>query len=291
MPSLPTQATTTSPALRRLMREIDEISTLPHVLDRATQVAADPNVEAADLKQILESDPALSARVLQYVKSSDCPVRDQITNLPQTIAYLGTKQIRDLAMTAGVSDRFRTDLMIGTYQRSQLWEHSVAVGFCSRMIAKRRKLANPEDIFLAGLLHDLGIILEDQYRHDAFAKVIGSLQEEHSLAERERDVLGFDHMALGERVGLRWGFPDAVVAAIRYHHMSVRYRGDHIDTVRCVEVANLICTLRGIPSVGVKLVKFSRPAFAGLSLAREDVAGLIEELDEELTAHSDLTHA
>ncbi|HUT87947.1 MAG TPA: HDOD domain-containing protein [Thermoguttaceae bacterium] len=291
MPSLPTQATTTSPALRRLVREIDDISTLPHVADRATQAAADPNVEAADLRQLLESDPALSARVLRYVKSSDCPVRDQITNLQQAVFYLGTKQIRDLAMTAGVSDRFRTDLMIGTYQRSQLWQHSVAVGVCSRMIAKRRKLADPEDVFLAGLLHDVGIILEDQYRHDAFFEVIRSLQEDLTLTEAERNHLGFDHTALGERVGQRWEFPDAVIAAIRYHHVSVGYRGDHIDTVRCVEVANLICTLRGIPSVGVKLVKFSRTAFAGLSLAREDVAGLIEELDEELTGHSDLTHA
>jgi len=290
MLSRPTQATPTSPALRRLMRQIDEISVLPCAADRVCQVAADPSVEAADLKRLLDSDPALSARVLRHAKSPECPVRDRITNLQQAVSYLGTRQICDVAMTAPVSDVFRGDETVGPYRRSQLWEHSVAVGVCARMIARRRRLPNPEDVFLAGLLHDVGIILEDQYRHDAFAEVVGSLQEGHSLAERERDVLGFDHMALGERVGLRWEFPDAVVAAIRYHHMSVRYRGDHIDAVRCVEAANFICTLRGEPSVGVKLVMFSRPAFAGLSLAREDVAGLIEELDGELAAHSDLTH-
>lgn len=290
MPSLPMQATTTSPTLRRLMREIDEISALPGAADRVGQVA-ETSVEAADLKRLLESDPALSARVLRHAKSPECPVRDRISNLQQMVSYLGTRKIRDVAMTAPVCDVFRGDETIGPYRRSQLWEHSVAVGVCARLIARRRRLPDPEDVFLAGLLHDVGIILEDQYRHDAFAQVVGSLQEDHSLAERERDVLGFDHMALGERVALRWGFPDAVVAAVRYHHMSVRYRGDHIDAVRCVEAANFVCTLRDVPSVGVKLVMFSRPAFAGLALAQDDVAGLMEELDQELAAHARLTHA
>jgi putative nucleotidyltransferase with HDIG domain len=278
---------TTSPALGRLVREIDEISTLPHVADRVRQVAADAEAEPAELKHLLESDPALSARVIRQAKWSHHPVRGRITNLQQTIAYLGTRQIRELAMTAGVSDAFRTDPRIASYRRRQLWQHSVAVGVCARMIARRLRLADPEGVFLAGLLHDVGIILEDQYRHESFAEMVGSLREDRTLAEQERNVLGFDHMALGEQVGRNWRLPEAVLAAIRYHHMSVRYRGDHIDTVRCVEVANLICTLRGTPSVGLKLVKYSRPAFAGLSLAREDTAGLIEELNQELTSYSD----
>ena len=291
MSTLQSHAGTTSPGLRRLIREVDEISTLPHVAQHATPVAADPDVEAADLKQLLERDPALSARLLRHVNSSHCPVGDRITNLQHAVAFLGTKQIRHLAMTAGVCDLFRSEARIGSYQRSELWQHSVAVGVCARMIARRLRLPNPEDVFLAGLLHDVGIILQDQYRHGAFLRVLRSLREERTLAECEREHLGFDHMVLGERIGRRWGLPDAVIAAIRYHHMSVSYRGDHIDTVRCVEVANLICTLQGAPSVGLNLVRFSGPAFAGLSLAQDDVAGLIEQLDQELATHSQLMRA
>jgi putative nucleotidyltransferase with HDIG domain len=271
-----------------LLRELDELSTLPKVAEHAAQVTADPSVEAADLRRLMESDPALSVRVFQYAKSSDCPLRDQITDLQQAVSYLGTRQIRKLAMTPLVCEPFRAEPTIGRYDRRQLWQHSVGVGLCARMIARRLRLANPDEVFLAGLLHDVGIILEDQYRHAPFRKVIHSLQEDRTLADCERECLGFDHMALGERAAHRWGLPDAVMAAIRYHHMSVRYRGDHVDTVRCVEVANLICTLKGIPSVGLKLVRFSRPAFAGLSLDRRDLESLLDELDQELQSHRHL---
>ena len=288
MSPLRAQLPSASPALGRVARQIEEISTLPQVALRVTEVANDPNSEAADLKRVMESDAALSARVLRYVNSSAYALRVKITNLQHAIAYLGTKLIRNLAMTAGVSELFRENGTIGPYCRSELWRHLVSVGVCSRMIAKRLGLADFEDMFLAGLLHDIGIILEDQYLHDGFSQVVHSLQEDRTLADTERSHLGFDHSALGGQVGQLWGFPEAVRAAIRYHHMSVNYRGDHIDTVRCVEVANLICTLKGITSVGLKLVKFSRPAMAGLSLTRDDLASLVEELDQELKSNAAL---
>ena len=112
-----------------------------------------------------------------------------------------------------------------------------------------------------------------------------------SLPAVERSVLGFDHTALGEEVAVRWGFPEATKAAIRHHHASVSYRGKHVKVVRCVEVANLLCTLKGITSVGRKLVKFSRATFAGLSLSKDDVSILAEDLDAELASHAGLFQA
>lgn len=275
-----------SPALGRVARQIKEISTLPQVALRLTGVADDPHSEAADIKQAMESDAALSARVLRHVNSSAHALRGKITNLEDAIIYLGTNSIRNLALTSSVSELFRENATIGPYRRSELWRHMVSVGICSRMIAKRLGLADFEDMFLAGLLHDIGIVLEDQYLHDDFSQVVCSLQEDRTLAEIERSHLGFDHAALGAQVGQLWGFPEAVTAAVRYHHMSVNYRGDHIDTVRCVEVANLICTLKGITSVGLALVKYSGPAVAGLSLTRDDLARLMEDLDQELRSNA-----
>jgi len=277
--------------LRRVVEKIDEISTLPHVALRVMEVANDPEAGAIDLKEVMESDTALSARVLQCVNSSAYAVRSQITNLQQAIAYLGMKQIRNLAMTISVSELFKENDSIGPYRRSELWRHLVAVGICSRMIAMRLKFTNFEDVFLAGLLHDVGIILEDQHLHDFFLEIIPSLKGDKTLATVEREHLGFDHMMLGEKVAQAWGFPEGVKAAIRHHHGSVDYRGAHVDIVRCVEVANLLCTLHEIPSVGMKLVRFSGPAIAGLSLTRNDVAILAEDLQGELDANANLFQA
>ena len=271
-----------------LVHQLGEISTLPHVAIRILQIANDESSGAADLKAAMEGDTALSARVLRYVNSSACAVQQKVANLQQAIAYLGMKQIRNLAVTSSVSDLFKEDNMIGPYRRGELWRHLVSVGICSRMIAKRLGFANPEDLFLAGLLHDIGIILEDQLAHDGFYKVVTSLREGKPLAASEREILGFDHTVLGAKVGESWGFPDLVNAVIHYHHMSVNYRGKDIDAIRCVELANYICTEKGISSVGLKLVRCSRPALTAMMLTEKDVTSLSAELDKELSANAGL---
>lgn len=277
-------------AVESVVHRIEEISTLPQVALRVMQIANDPDSGAADLKQAMESDTALSARVLRCVNSSAYAARQKIANLQQAIAYLGMKQIRDLAVTASVSELFKTDDMIGPYRRAGLWRHLVSVGICARMLANRLKLCDVEDMFLAGLLHDLGIILEDQYVHEAFYKLVQSLGTDKPLAAVERDRLGFDHTTLGAKIGEIWGFPDTVKAAIRYHHRSSSCRSQQVGVVRCVEVANLICTCKGIPSVGLKLVKCSRSVLAALSLSEQDLGGLSTGLDAELAANSSLFH-
>jgi len=290
MSALQSVASPSNSALDSIVGRIDEISTLPHVAVKVMQVANDPTSDAGDLTMAMESDASLSARVLRCVNSSAYATRRKITNLQQAIAYLGTKQIRNLAITAAVSELFKDDEMIGKYCRPDLWKHLVSVGICARMIAKRVGSNEGEDIFLAGLLHDIGIVLEDQHVHGTFCRVVESLREGTSLPASERNTFGFDHTMMGQKIGELWGFPDSVKSAIRYHHMSTTYRGTDGMTVRCVEVANLICSLRGITSVGLQLVNFSQSAFSGLKLTKADIGSLDAELDDELQAHQGLFH-
>ena len=275
-------------ALDAVVQRIDEISTLPQVALQVMDIANDPDSGPIDLKEVIETDPALSARIIRCVNSSAYPRRQKASSLQEAIAYLGLRQIRNLAMTASVSELFRGGDEIGSYSRARLWRHLLSVGICARLIAMRRKMGDFEEAFLAGLLHDIGIALEDQYVHEQFAAVIHSLDDTKTLAEIERSHLGFDHTALGNRVATNWRFPEATKASIRYHHASDMYRGEHLNIVQCVDVANVICTLKGIPSVGLKLVQISQPALAGLSLTGQDIKGLADDLDEELAASASL---
>ena len=276
------------PTFGQVVKRIDEISTLPQVALRVMEIANDPDSGAVDLKEVMESDAALSARVLRCVNSSAYATRSKVTNLQQAVAYLGLNQVRNLAMTASVSELFKTDETIGTYRRAELWRHLVSVGICARLIAMRRKFQDFEDAFLAGLLHDIGIVLEDQHVHDVFCRMIRSLDESKTLIEAERKHLRFDHTGLGEKVAETWGFPEVVKATIRHHHASADYQDEGANIVRCVEVANLICTLKGTSSVGLKLVKFSKPAIADLSLGKDDIVVLAKDLDREIEANASL---
>jgi putative nucleotidyltransferase with HDIG domain len=288
LPAIQSETNRAETALQKVVRQIHDVSTLPQIALRVMEVANDPNSGAADLKETMESDAALSARVLRQVNSSAYALRTPVTNLQQAIAYLGMKQIRNLAMTVSVGKMFEKDDCVGPYRRSQLWRHLVSVGIAARMIAMRMNMANFEDMFLAGLLHDLGIIFEDEHLSGAFAEIVTSPEEKATLAELERRRLGFDHTQLGAAVAEQWGFPDAATAAIRYHHMSSEYRGSQANVVRCVELANVLCSHKGITSVGRNLVKLSRSVVVALSLGKEDFVVLIEDLDGELSANASL---
>ncbi len=252
------------------------------------QIAGKPDCGAVALQKAVEGDPVLAARVMRRAASSVHTARRKITNLPQAIAMVGMQQVREMAGKATIDEVFRQEQPVGSYRRATLWRHSVAVAIGARMLATRLNVADGDDAYLAGLLHDVGLILEDQLVHDDFCKVIGSLAPGRPLAAVEREVLGFDHTMLGEKLGFLWGFPDPVNAAIRYHHMSVNYRGFDVKVLRCVEVANLICTQKGVPSVGIDLVRCSNTTLGALSLTENDLPKLTEQFVDELTTHADL---
>ena len=186
-----------TPTVEAVARRIEEISTLPHVALQVVRTASDDSSSAADLKKVMENDIALSARILRCVNSSAYALRTKITNLQHAITYLGMKQIRNLAITASVADLFKKDEKIGQYRRQDLWRHLVSVGICARLIAMRRKIGDFEDAFLAGLMHDIGIVLEDQHVHAPFSRLIQSLNGDKTLIEAERSQLSFDHTTLG----------------------------------------------------------------------------------------------
>ncbi len=267
-------------------QHVEEVSTLPQVALQVIQVARNPESGAADLCAIVESDPALSSRVLKCVNSAAYGLRNRVTNLQHAISMLGFKQVRNLAITASVSKVFKDNKPLRTYTRPHLWRHMVCVAITSRMIAKRCNVAAFEECFLAGLLHDIGIILEDQYCHQGFRQVMFALTPDCSIVDVEQQILGFDHTTFGARFARASRFPEEVEAAIRYHHDFSAYRGPHASTIACVQMANFLCTLKDYSSIGMVLVQPDRNAMAQLKVSRQDMKVWAVDLDAEIEQNS-----
>jgi HD-like signal output (HDOD) protein len=267
---------------------IDEISTLPTVALRVMEVAGNPSAGAGALKSIVESDPALCVRVLRCVNSAAFSLRREVSDVGQAIAFLGFNRIRDLAVTATVSDLFRSTSPVGPYDRRGLWKHLAATGICARMIAVRTRVQGFEDAFLAGLLHDIGIILLDQHCHQAFKQIILSLTSETTLSEVERRYLGWDHADLGFKVGTEWRLPKTVLTCIRHHHDPDAVHGPDEAVVHCVALANLVVTLKGYSSVGMNLIGLCRKSLDVLRLSKNDLKVFVDDLDREMEAHKQI---
>ena len=270
-------------ALARLAARIGEISTLPEVVYRILTLVEDPESGAADLAEAVRSDPALAMRVMRTVNSPYYGLEEKVADLQQAIAILGFREIRNLAITSHVATLFRTSGGHNHYSRRGLWQHLVATGLVSRMIAQTTGRLPPDEVYLAGLLHDLGLILLDQYAHASFSRVVDALSLDRPTWHIEMEVLGFSHAELGQTVARQWNLPEHLTAAIGFHHRPDQIQGAYCPLVCAVAVADFLCHRQDVSSLGVANAPMP-PAdiFLQLALGREALNQIVVQLEKAL---------
>ncbi len=276
--------------LDKLFTRISEISSLPRVAQRIVQLASDDNATVDDLRRVIQTDPALTAKLLRLVNSSFYAIKNSVRDLRTAISLLGFHEVRNLALSIFVAEQFQKSGDHNAYTRIGLWKHSQAVALMAQRIARVSGRGKPGEIFLAGLLHDIGYILLDQHLRRHFCEVLDEINEDTATCVVERRLLSFDHARLGASVAAKWKFPTQIVDAIRYHHSPETYRGEFVDAVRAVAIANHMATRAGCSALGVANVEPPADgvyAQAGLDPATQeilwnDMTAILSDVDDVL---------
>lgn len=196
--------------------EKTEISSIRQTLNRIVEIHKDPNAGAFDLKNAIEVDPPLASRVLKRANSAYYGGPSRISGILDAIVCIGFEAVKELALSQAVCELFKCDKMHYGYSRAALWRHCVATALCCRLIYRREYQLPGGKAHAAGLLHDIGIIVEDQCAHEPFVQVLKAFSEdpEPGLYEHERRAWGFSHADIGRRLAQRWNFSDDLSQAI-----------------------------------------------------------------------------
>jgi HD-like signal output (HDOD) protein len=238
-------------ALEVLFSRIGELSTLPIVALEIVRLANDPLTSTPQLVDAVHQDPTLVMRLMRTINSAFYGLREKVGNLQQAIDLLGFEEVRNLALTSYVSPLFRRSFGYATYTRQGLWLHLVSVGSLAKHIARIVGFPAPHEAFLAGMLHDFGYVLLDQYLHRHFCSVLDRLDGIQNTDAIERQEYGFDHAALAGYVCSRWNLPSAISEAVRWHHRPLEATGPEGQLTCVVALANTFCHRAGLLSVGV----------------------------------------
>jgi putative nucleotidyltransferase with HDIG domain len=201
---------------KKQLMEIKEISTLPQVMARIMEIITDESSCAADLADEIMKDKSLTAKILKMVNSAYYGFYREIVRVSDAVVVLGFNEIRRLSLAISVLD------ILGRSKRSEirlrLWNHSLACAALSDILTKEWRL-NEGGAFTAGLLHDIGKAVLDQYFPSMFAAVQASMLKNSLKAnEAERLLWNFDHADIGFWLCERWNLPLSLSEAIRYHH-------------------------------------------------------------------------
>jgi HD-like signal output (HDOD) protein len=206
-----------------LVNKFNKLKTLPHVGIRLTKLITDENSTMEEFEEIIRLDPTLVLRLLSMVNSSYYALRQKISSISRAVVFIGMKNLRNMVVTEALKTVFKSSVDGDGFSRSHLWLHSAAVSICSQMISERIFEQKGEDAFLCGILHDIGMIVEDQVAQDLFVQTCKACKKKsRSIVECEQEIVGTDHCETGYVLACDWKLPFEAQEGIRNHHKALR---------------------------------------------------------------------
>ncbi len=239
---MPTIATDSEAIVERALAGIGEIATLPEITVRIIETVENPKSTARDLHDIIKNDPALSSKILKVVNSAFYGLPGQIGAIDRAIVLLGLSAVKNIAIAASITRLFKGNQLSKEFTAKDLWRHSLAVAVASRLLHKQVHRHGGDDVFLAGLIHDLGVLAIRQSSGDKMREIINRVLKTHEdYCSVEMDVLGADHQAFGSGLAAKWKFPRHLRAAMGYHHNPEHLTEDNLRLATMIQVADIIC--------------------------------------------------
>jgi len=204
---------------RRLVAKVEDLPTLPRTVLRITELINDPRASAKDLARIITDDQVLTARLLKLVNSSFYGFSQKISTVTAAIVLIGFDAIRNLLLTTSVFDLFPSRSARSRREQELLWDHSLGCAIGAKVIGGVLGHEKLEELFVAGLLHDIGKIVEMTLLPSEFERIAAAVHGSGLLVSAaEAQILGCTHVDIGRLLAERWNLPTKLTSVIAWHH-------------------------------------------------------------------------
>jgi len=226
------------------IREISHIATLPEITMKIVELVENPKSTAQDLHKVISSDPALCSRILKVVNSSFYGLPGQIGSINRAIVMLGLNAVKNIAIAASLAKLFRGGDLTPGFSARDLWTHSNATAVASKVIADTLRLGLSDEAFLAGLIHDIGIMVQMQFDRNRLIEVFQRVGADskgvpaQNMIEIETAVFGATHQDFGVGLCEKWKFPKSFAAVTGYHHRPMELAPENRTLAAIVYVAD-----------------------------------------------------
>ncbi|MEL7472665.1 MAG: HDOD domain-containing protein [Planctomycetota bacterium] len=259
-----------------ILEQIDQLPTLAPIATRLLSVTAADDADINEISALIESDPALTTRILSLCRRADRPLVERVETVKRAVVLLGLEAVQSAVLSVAVYDvlseagseldesmhaRHQTSHRPGSsntdstdadsseppaFDRNGLWRHLIGVACAAERIAAANKSlgVRADAAFVAGLLHDIGRLALELALPRATLRVL-ALAERRQLdsAAVEAEILGVDHHTAGRRLAERWGLPESIQRVIWLHSQPLAGLSDveHRNTIGVVALAKSLC--------------------------------------------------
>jgi len=269
--------------LKKVTESIISLPTLPTVVAKMIELVDNPKTSAASLARLISTDQALTAKILKLANSAYYGFPREISTVNMAIVVLGFNTVKDMGLSLSVFQVFKEAEGNVLFDVSKFWEHSIGCGAAARMIARKLRYHLVGESFVAGLLHDIGKVVLNQYMHKEFIDIIGSASSgEATLDEAEDKLIGTSHAQVGSWLAEKWNLPKPIVECIANHHTPWNAKIEP-PLVAIVNIADYLCHIGRIGNSGrsMPLVPDSKTweifAASSMALSEADIDTLLTE--------------
>lgn len=264
--------------LEQLDQKIQKIPSLPRVVTKILNMIDQGDFNVGDLGKVISQDPGIAARTLHIANSPFYGVPGEVGSINEACVLLGVHTIRSIVLANGIINAFPID-NVGKFDRFEFWRHAAGTGVASRVLAKHHGY-DEWLAFTAGLLHDIGKLVQDVYFHEVFEQVLQYREAEDCLLrEAEISLLGFDHTLIGAKLARYWDLPRELELAVARHHCPDEEPASCI--IDLVHLADILCRGLGIGDGGDPLIPpIAEGTMRRLGLAWEKLPFYLAEIEE-----------
>lgn len=267
----------------KALRSLGGLPPFSPILNKLLATLADEDVSFARLAELIEKDTVLAGNVLRLVNSALYGRRGTISSVRHAVSLMGVVKLRNSAMTLSVSHIWNKAKTPKSWSAAQFNLHAVASAILADLLAQKTRVQYPEGAFVAGLLHDIGLLLIAISLPDEYEE-IRRLHDEESqpLPDAERQVLGFDHAELSAAALAEWNLPEPIQKAVRYQWEPQHQKSDEVPLSRLLHITERVVNAQGILVLDANSTVFDPPAriLEPLGLG-EEAESIIDQFQKE----------
>jgi len=254
------------------------LSTLPQVTQTLIVLSNDPTSSANDFHKVIGTDPALSARVLRVVNSSLYGLPGRVGSINRAVVMLGISAVRNITLGCSFAKVFQGKPLHPAFCPTKLWEHSQRVALASQVLARQMKSPLTDESFLAGLIHDIGMLVIAQNDPRGMCEVLDRTLDVNQkpisdMLAIESEMFGTDHTIVGRTLCEQWKFPANLAASAGGHHHPELLPPESRLLATIVYVAERVAE-KAVPKFGADILsrQISEAALDTLRLTRAELA-------------------
>ncbi len=273
-------------SLDEIVKNINDLVSLPGVFVRVNEMVNNSQCSMTKVAEVISQDPGLTMRVLRMANSPAYGISKEIDSVAKAVTVIGTERVRDIALATSAVETFDgipNDLL----SMDDFWMHCIYCAIIAKYLGSKTKVKNPDGLFVAGLLHDIGQLVLFKELPELSRKSLEYIlddTEDTELYTVEQEFIGFDHTMVGSALAENWHLTPMLIEVIGAHH-EIQKAKDYKQESAIVKIANTLAVMTELNTTNIEETDAAM-------LMDEDwvAADLPPDIIEDAIAHAHTTY-